>query len=107
MAEVQAQGSDGNEGCTNNWGAAWKTVQLGEDRLQGEGGGPVRKIRRHGGVESKLLDPQATHTFLLSANSSTPYIPKAIFPPSTQKQKSIFPEELPLVPSTHLILFSS
>lgn len=37
---TQAQGSDGNGGCTNNWEAAWKIVQLGEDRHQGEGGGP-------------------------------------------------------------------
>lgn len=38
MAEAQAQGSDGNGGCTD-WETAWKTVQLGEDRHQGEGGG--------------------------------------------------------------------
>lgn len=79
MAEAQAQGSDGNGGCTNNWGAAWKIVQLGEDRHQGDGGGPVRKIRWRGGVESKLLDPQATHTFLLSQIPALHTFPRQFF----------------------------
>lgn len=44
---TQAQGSDGNGGCTNNWEAAWKIVQLGEDRHQGESGG------LHGGEKAR------------------------------------------------------
>lgn len=47
MAVTQAQGSDGNGGCTNNWEAAWKIVQLGEDRHQGESGG------LHGGEKAR------------------------------------------------------
>lgn len=39
MAEVQAQGTDGNESCTNSWEAAGEIVQLVEDRHQDKGGG--------------------------------------------------------------------
>lgn len=109
MAGTKAQGANGSGGGTSSWEAVSEIVQLGEDRHQDDGGGPVRKTTGVG-LAQKRLDPQATRTSLLSPNSRAPHIPKGIrgnahatSPPSTQKPR-VFPGELPPAPPAHLIL---
>lgn len=58
-------GANGSGGGTSSWEAVSETVQLGEDRHQDDGGGPVRETRGVG-LAQKRLDPQATRTSSLS-----------------------------------------
>lgn len=75
MAGTKAQGANGSGGDTSSWEAVSEIVQLGEDRHQDDGGGPVRETTGMG-LAQKRLDPQATRTSLLSPNSRLHTLPR-------------------------------
>lgn len=75
MAAAQALGTGGNEGgCTNSWEAARDVAQLGEDRHQGEGGGPTRGRQKWVGSQASLTQME-TKQHPMSPGASLPLPP--------------------------------